>query len=61
MKRLIMLSTILATLVVVNSPIQAAGRQPTSVNKPQRTGVFARMMELERRKNAAIRRALGWE
>jgi len=76
MKRLLLLATILAVLTMSLPTTFAAGPQTTtasvqpriqtttqtqSVEKPPRKGFFARLWELEKRKNAAIRRMLGWE
>ncbi|SFJ19782.1 hypothetical protein [Planctomicrobium piriforme] len=61
MKRYILIALTALALMSLAPTVQAAGRSTASVNRAERNGVFARMMELERRKNAAIRRALGWE
>lgn len=70
MKRLIMLATILTVLAVTVPHASAADTQAATVAattqtqpvvtqvaaQSQRKGVFARLWELEKRKNAAIRR-----
>jgi len=76
MKRLLMLATILTILAVKVPQVSAAGTQTNAVvaqaaetqpattqtvGRRKRTGFFARLWELEKRKNAAIRRMLGWE
>jgi len=73
MKRLIMLATVLSVFAVMAPSIQASTPQTVALTQPsadviqqtadasgKRQGFFARLWELEKRKNAAIRRALGW-
>jgi hypothetical protein len=55
MKRAVMIALAVASLVVVTSPIQAAGRTSRQQTVRSNNGFFARLMELERRKNAALR------
>lgn len=55
MKRIVMFALTAAMLMVVTSPVQAAGRQRVRAQQGSRSGVFGRLMELERRKNAALR------
>jgi len=47
------------TSAVQTSATQSSTTQ--TVTKPRRIGFFAKLWELEKRKNAAIRRMLGWE
>lgn len=58
MKRLVMFTLTAAVLMVVTSPVQAASGQRVRAQQGSRSGVFGRLMELERRKNAALRQML---
>jgi len=53
-------SPVAAQSVTTNLPPTT---HPTAVQaaKPKRMGFFAKLWDLEKRKNAAIRRMLGWE
>ncbi len=51
MRRLVILAVAAVIVAASVTPAQAAGRR-SGYNNGQRTGVFARLMELERRKNA---------
>lgn len=51
MRRLVILAVAAVIVAASVTPAQAAGRR-AGYNNGQRTGVFARLMELERRKNA---------
>jgi len=57
-------STVAAQSVTTNlPPASHPVTHPTTVQaaKPKRMGFFAKLWDLEKRKNAAIRRMLGWE
>jgi hypothetical protein len=58
MKRLVMIAMAVSSLLVLTSAAKADGAQASLVRQTNRTGPFAKLMELERRKNAAIRRML---
>jgi hypothetical protein len=61
MKRFAIIAVTLTVFAVLAPGVQAAGKEPAAVTKPKRVTVFSRLLELERRKNAYIRRMLGWE
>jgi hypothetical protein len=61
MKRFAMIAVTLTVFTVLVPGVQAAGKEAAAVTKPKRVTIFSRLLELERRKNAYIRRMLGWE
>lgn len=67
MKRMILMAAMLTALMVAPPSVRAADQQPpvttqtTATAQPKRVSFFSKLMELERRKNAAILRMLGWK
>jgi hypothetical protein len=55
MKRAVMIALSVASLMVLTTPVQAARRTSRQQTVRSNDGFFARLMELERRKNAALR------
>lgn len=53
MRRLLILAVAVVTVAASVTPVQAARRSGV-YRSSQRTGVFARLMELERRKNEML-------
>ncbi|WP_437201741.1 hypothetical protein [Planctomicrobium sp. SH664] len=56
MKRAFLIFSAMLVIALTTIPAQAAGRgYRRGINTAPRSGPFSRLMELERRKNAAIR------